>query len=817
MMAAGLMILLLALGGLGGLGLAAAFSVRRLSALDKTVLAVLWGPLFVSILALALAQAGCFRLNLLLLGAALWGGLGVLGLLRGARAGRGPEPEESAGGNRLFLAGLAVLLLAAGGLAVPAHRYLLGGWDPGEYVCTAAQIARTGELAIHDPVLPTLTAEERTALMHEPAPPRRTLQAGYLVVDEAKGLLLPDYYHLHPAWLAVWVLLFGLGGAWAGHSFMALAALALVILAAARLVGRRAALLAGGMLLLCPAQAYLMRFTTAEMLTQFCLFAGFWALAGALRRPGGTGLTVTAATAFAAAILAHGTSVLPVGGVLAALGFRALIRREGAAWRPALVLGAGAGLAVLWNACRADIVTRFLWDLVAAKPFVWAAAAVLISGTGAAAAFLVRSRAGREAGPLRAVVLRWGPFVAAALLAAYGYWVRPAIAFDSDARNLVFFAELVGKPALVLAVLYFALPRAGREREALTAFLLAGALAAVILLGHKMVQPIYLWAARRWVPMAAPFVILLASAAAVRFLEGRGRLRSLMAAAAGVVVLVWIAGLLPGARLVYGVREYQNLPALLRGVAERVKDADAVICNHWEPATPLRYAYGIPAWQVSRLSGPDGLRDARAASGLIARWVADGKRVYWIGDRFFHPGFDLVEVGATNGVFTALERRPDRLPRRVAKESFRFTVFRAVPPARRAPPGPVFLDVGYSAMGLAGGFSELEREREGQGKSYFGYRRTRGRGRLYLPDAAGAWRIRLNGYLREDLPCPVTLLAGGRTIAEFEAGPRWAEYAFTLPGGLGTNGVAELEIRSPHVVRGGRRRGVGVDWLKRDE
>jgi hypothetical protein len=817
MMAAGLMIVLLGLGGLGGLGLTAAFSVRRFSAMDKAVLAVLWAPLFLSVLALALAQAGCFRLPALLLGAALWGAAGLAGLFRQARARRESPPEQNAGGNALFLTGLAVLLAAAGWLAIPAHRYLLGGWDPGEYVCTAAQMARTGELAIHDPVLPTLSAAERTALMHEPAPPRRTLQAGYLVVDEAKGLLLPDYYHLHPAWLAVWVRLFGLAGAWAGHSFMALAALAMVVLAAARLVGRRAALLTGLMLMLCPAQAYLMRFTTAEMMTQFCLFAGFWALASALRQPGGAGLALTAAAAFGAAILAHGTSVLPVAGVVAALGFRALLRREGAAWRPALAVGAGAGLALLWNAWRADIMTRFLWNLVSANPRVWTAAGVIILGTGAAAALLARSRAGREPGPARAFLLRWGPFAAAALLAVYGYWIRPANATDADAKNLLYFAALAGKPALILAVLYFALPRDGRERGALAAFLLAGALAAVVLLGHKMVQPVYLWAARRWVPMVVPFVLLLASAAAVSLVRGRGVGRSAGLAAAALAVGFWLAGLLPGARLVYGVREYENLPGLLRDLAGRVKDADAVICSHWEPATPLRYAYGIPAWQLSRLPNPEGLRDARAAGGLIARWVAEGKRVYWIGERFYHPGFDLQEAGVEAGAFSVLERRRDRLPGRVAAESFRFPVYRAVPPAPRAENGPVALDVGHSAMGLAAGFSELERERDPVKKEYFGYRRTRGRGRLYLPSGGGAWRVRLNGFLRPGVPCPVELRAGGQTIARFAAEPRWAEYAFTLPAGPGTNSVTELEIRSPHVTRGGGRRGVAVDWLRRGE
>jgi hypothetical protein len=201
------------------------------------------------------------------------------------------------------------------------------------------------------------------------------------------------------------------------------------------------------------------------------------------------------------------------------------------------------------------------------------------------------------------------------------------------------------------------------------------------------------------------------------------------------------------------------------------------------------------------------------AAGLLRRWVRQGKRVYWIGELFFDPGIRLTEVASPSGAFVALERRKDRLPRAAIPEKRRFTVYR-VDPATDAPwAEPIMVGTGYSAMGLINGFMEWERARVRDGTS-FGFRRTKGLGRLYMPALSGNWRIRLNGYAADRTLSPVVLRADGQKIAEIEVTSDWAWHAFTLPAGLGTNGVVTLEIESPHISKGKAKVGVGVAGLR---
>lgn len=813
------MIALLGLGGLGGLGLTAFFSARRLVRLDRITAFLAWGPLFVSVSALALAHAGWFRLPLLIGLALAWGLGGLVALALNSRKQKEPPLEEDESRHPPFLAGLALLVLAAGLLASPAHKYLLGGWDPGEYVCTASNIARTEALAIRDPLLPELSRAERTVLMHEPKPPRRTLQAGYLVKDAAKGELMPDYYHLYPSWLAVWVRIFGLDGAWPGHTAISLFAFAMVVAAASRLFGVRTGLLAGLVLLLGPLQLYLMRFTTAETLTQFCLFTGFWALDRAFKRAGG-GFLFTAGAAFGVSILAHSTSVLPVAGVLLYLGIRALRERTFRGWGIPAWVAACAGGAMVWNAIRAEVVTRFVWDGMAGHPERWGLAAAL--GLVVLAGGLLAGKTRMGSSPAAMRVMRWMPFLFVAGLALAGYFIRPHFQRGPEALNLVFFGRMAGGMGLILAVCFFALRGRATWTEGQRAFLAAGLLTCAVLLVNKMAQPLYLWAGRRWVPMVLPFVTILAAEAAVFLILPSAAVKrrawkaaSLLAGLAAV--LIWLPALARTGRPVRQVREYETMPGQMKALAGLVREADIVLCSHWEPATPLRYAFGIPAWSLSRLSGPGGLRDARIATALLRRWAAEGRRVYWIGDRFFDRGFSLSEAGEAGGVFTVLERRPDRIPRAAVPEKRRYRVYRVEPPVAVAGQGPECVDIGHSAMGLTAGFSGWERERDPATFSYIGYRSTRGTGRLMLPALPGAWRIRLKGPPEAADGWPVAVKAEGRVVGEIQATPRWETFAFELPAGLGTNGVVELEIDSPHASRGKKRFGVAVDWLTRGE
>ncbi|MBV1862264.1 MAG: hypothetical protein KUG77_27845 [Nannocystaceae bacterium] len=117
---------------------------------------------------------------------------------------------------------LAIGLLAVG-LRLPAADYSLAGRDQGTYTLRAAQLLRTGGFTHHDPIL-TRASEDR-GTRSGPGDvlgviPKRieawredtyegSYRPGWYLVDRDKGRVAPQFFHLHPAQMAVAGLVFG--------------------------------------------------------------------------------------------------------------------------------------------------------------------------------------------------------------------------------------------------------------------------------------------------------------------------------------------------------------------------------------------------------------------------------------------------------------------------------------------------------------------------------------------------------------------------------------------------------------------------------
>lgn len=117
---------------------------------------------------------------------------------------------------------LAIGLLAVG-LRLPASDYSLAGRDQGTYTLRAAQLLRTGGFTHHDPIL--ARASEERGSRAGPGDvlgvvPKRleawredtyegSYRPGWYLVDRDQGLVSPQFFHLHPAQMAVTGIVFG--------------------------------------------------------------------------------------------------------------------------------------------------------------------------------------------------------------------------------------------------------------------------------------------------------------------------------------------------------------------------------------------------------------------------------------------------------------------------------------------------------------------------------------------------------------------------------------------------------------------------------
>jgi len=800
---------LLILAGWGGMRGMEAVTGRRLPSSDRLALGVFSGVTVLALTALLAADAGLFGPGIVI-GAALLAAIaGEIAVRRSALASA-PAMERK---DVFPLKALIPLLLLTLWLYAPPYTRIRGGWDPGVYISAAMNIARTGAVTVEDGQWAAMEPEMRRALMHDPEDARPLLHHGFIVRDAGKGTVVPDFFHLYPAWLALFAMEGGLDGIYLGHTVIAVLAVAMMGWAATALFGRWVGMTAALWIALGPLQVYFGRFTTAEMLNQFFLFSSFLLYARALKS-GGRLYEVLGGLAMGMAFLAHSTTVLPALGLAVFWLLHALVRREVRGLRCLLWLAIFLAAALVRNLWNTPVMVRFLFG------FLWGNVWIILPALVLSLLLVVAAFQGpvwlRRSAGLRRLWAGtcWIPGTAVLLLLGWGLLVRPYTSQDQEARNLWLLAASVSWPVLLLAMGYFVRRRWTQLTAAQGMFLLAGGCAALVLLTHKMTYPVYPWGLRRYVPLVVPVFFVLAAAA----LGGLApRRREVCTIGALLIAVLLLRASTPYRR----IREHAGMPGHVASLASRMQDADFILCDHWKFATPLRYAFGLPAYQLSRMPSSAGVAEGQAVlKGLLAD-VDAGGAIYYVtnGNPFFHPRIALEPVGSFE------TRTEEILPSRLRLPSGRRTltertqVYRMRPPEHRIAPATVEVGAGYGSLGLLEGFHAQMRAGDTS------FRWTDGEARLWLPCPSSPpprqMTLRLASARPDTFPddLPITLHINGTSL-DLQVGKGWQEYRVRIPEEPEPAEGYEIRIASPvwdpadHGIAGyPARLGIRLDFI----
>jgi hypothetical protein len=441
---------------------------------ERVAVSALWSGW----LALLLAALGVFS---------LWLHLGLtlaasaaFAFLPGPRAARGADAPTPRWEPIAHAAVLAVALLV---VARPFET-VLGVRDAGVYATTGFAIARTGALVQEDPLLAQLAADAASAdpAVAEPAKqalsnytlgqPRdryiatRLRAAGFFVYEGelATGRVVPQGLHLLPAWIG---LLTAAGGAYVGlfaPGLLGVLGVWSVGMLGRRLAGPWVGLLAMGLLGLNGAQVWFSRYTTAETVAQFLIWAGLYFFAKMQVERGRPAVVAAALAGLAIGQVALARlDFFLLGPVLLYLIYCWVARR----WAlPQTALAAGLALMLTHAGLHIALIARayffdtgherlldsavvalfslpFLTEPLRLKFYEASAGRplrllveLLLLGVGVAALVVLRTRAGalgRATGWLAArrdAALRV-VFAAVLLVSAYAYLVRPGI-IDAD-------------------------------------------------------------------------------------------------------------------------------------------------------------------------------------------------------------------------------------------------------------------------------------------------------------------------------------------------------------------------------------------------
>jgi hypothetical protein len=593
------------------------------------------------------------------------------------------------------------LAIAAAVRFTPPSEYVIGGKDPGVYLNSGVQIAQRGTLAYHDPVVAMVPPFARELFLpqdtHRPGfvAPRFM---GFFILDPDRGTVVSQFPHLFPASVAIGYGAAGLTGARRAVSVWGVLGVLAVYFLGARLFGRAAGAAAAGLLILHVVQVWFARYPNAEMAMQALLFAAL--LANARAHVDGDGFFAPVAGLLLGLLLfLRVDALIPLGAILTAIGLAAI---TGTRIRWTFFVPLMAAMALLVPYATGPLREYF------ARPIAF----VVNLGTpqltaGAAAAVLLAALVviGRKVPRISSAVRAWVPWAFAGILltaAVYAYAFRRPVQgslADFDAYALrSFVAFYLTLPAFVAALLGLLLTRRDFWRDA--AFFLAFGAVCLFTFYKVRIVPEHFWAARRFVAVILPGVLLLATAAAVGAPRGRGRMMRLLSAAIGVTFLAVLAsGYARAAAPVARHVEYDGVIAHVEHLASQIGDDDLLIVESRNSGSdvhvlglPLAYIY---ARQVLVLSTPT--PDKPTFAAFLDQMRPRYRRVLFLGGGgtdLLSSRWSVAPIASERFGVPEYESAWNAYPRSTNRKDFEYSLYELTLP--QPPPAETTLDVGLN-------------------------------------------------------------------------------------------------------------------------
>lgn len=608
---------------------------------------------------------------------------------------------------------LVVWLLPAAWLFFRPHEFIIGGADAGVYTNLSASIVRQGRIDFTDPLLAELDTDLAPYLLR-PVPQQAGadyyLLPAFFVTDVASGRITPQFYHLHPVWQAIAYSLGGDSPPQAVRASLLLTGLwalagALAVYLTTRLIaGWPAAALALFGLTLNAVQIWFARYPTTEMLSQFWLWTGLWAIGCWLsERPSSRLWAFLGGVAMGQFFLTRidALFILPVLGALGAWVW--LRRRRGRFWfliplagfilhslahgwwisRPYFLGLSEYGLAILRKQQQALILVAVFLILA---PIVY-----ILLRHGPWQKYLPFAKIGR---PLRGLLA-----VSLLLLAGYAWFIRPTLPppgtwVDAFSANPIpdTNAETFLRLGWYLSPLGVALGAVGVawlvwRMEAKTIVLLAITLLYTLFyLWNIRANPHQIYASRRYIMATIPLFVVGTAVLLTQILPPlRPSSTSRLAITwRHVVALLFILGWLGSsawfARGFTSQVDYQGVIKQLDALNDQLDPQSVLIFNDPRPVglgdfwgTPLKFLY---EHEVFTLRQPDQV-DASLLVQTIKNWQNKGYTVYWIGDTNWLAQQNIAHSSSISATLTAanLEATYDRKPQKIINVEWPLPIF----------------------------------------------------------------------------------------------------------------------------------------------
>lgn len=723
---------------------------------------------------------------------------------------------------------LLFILFAGAAMFFQPGEYLFNGSDGSVYVNIGSVIERTGGITFANPLLDTVPQSTWAGLFtqDENWPHLYNRFPGGVQIAEDKNLILPNFFHLFPVWIANFNLLFGPRGGFYVNAVFGLLSVVALWLLGRRLCSPLAGALGAGLLLVNFGTLWYARFPTSEVLTQFFLLAGLYftvlCVDGAPRVVG-----LAAGVAFGLAAFCR-IDVLFLASplILAFLGVVALEGKFSRLWWWYL-----AGFVVLTGHAVAHAfmvatpyTLRVLSNIgVLTTGSLFSAATLVIGGALLWAVLLLRRRYWAW---LKSHALIFA--VAALGFLAFRLWPH----FWSG--SLWFLLSPIGVAAAFAGVAVFLVRDSTLRGLPVIAVFLCSAL---FYLESPRAYPFMPWVFRRYVPVILPMALLFIGYLVDTIWSSRARLRALIILIPALLGMTFFAKDWPILR----DPPMRNAYAAVSQFSAQFPPTALLLFDGSVPShLPLAvdYTFERPGLAIYRLDDMSAaLRD------LISRMLAADRSVYVVTTGQNDPEentlrrsdvqeFALYHAGTFPLRYTALEWTQDIFPQVVRPIEQRLEFYQMLPWGNSPAPITARFEIDIGGLDfpyLLSGFSY----RETWGTTTI--RWSRGEAQILLPPPAlppgrqAILALRAIGGRPAGIEPPlVTLTMNGTSVGLFTAVTQsLTEYRFPLPAHLLAQGRLTdlvLTLRTstfvPKVARlsdDSRELGIALDWVAVEE
>jgi len=654
------------------------------------------GLIAIGWLAFVLAETGLFSILAL---SALWGGVALFLLFRMRRNKVNWQPVCTPVEHKRLLsflpdwveyAALGVWLITAVFLFLRPHQFITGGADAGVYINLGANIANTGRILIQDNLLASLPPDLYPAFLrpvgNSVAP--QYIYPAFFVIGEPVGEITPQFYHLHPVWLAIAHALGGIQTELLFSGMWALLGSLAIYFTVRRIAGWETALLALAGLTLNAMQIWFARYPTTEMFTQFLLWAGLWSLSVWMEdieeRPF-WGLLAGLAIGQSFLVRIDMLFILPILGLLGVWLWANNGWKRAYNWffLPLLLLVLHSLIHALWQS------RPYFFELFGFAVRLLRVNWIIPVGA-ALFGLLLLVGLGRYRQRLNQLTRFKRPFLGIIALsfiiwAGYGWFIRPYFGeilvwndpYSSTAipklnhENLVRLGWYLSPVGIWLGMLGTGLLIWQANRK--TAVMLSITLfLSLLYITNIRANPHQIYAMRRYVPAIMPLFII---GAAYFLSELVARKKTWLSGIALLLTILWLAGFGWLARGFVTQIDYQGILPQLDQFDAQIAPDSILIFNDSAPigqgdiiGTPLRFlkGYNVLTWR-----DPSAL-DKQQFTQTINQWHDQGYDVYWVtvanGHEWPLPEWDLNQTRAYDIQTTALEgpfyHRPSKVEAR---------------------------------------------------------------------------------------------------------------------------------------------------------